>query len=400
MSVTCQASQTRQNNQDRRDRLVESLFYINKTPIACGTCSTVMMAYRWPCRYDDTPKNKNKHKKVCLEHSDKYSWICDIPMDQHLSIKVLSNTFNLDEKAYFDLVVSEIDILEYLAKYEKPNINLPTFYGTVKNKAGNLCIVSRKEFKTLRQILTGINSEYRFQFTTTKIKHTQFLSVFAGILSGLYGLHFNKIIHRDLKPANIMFSHEGNIIVIDMGMSCWNFSNVSELKSENGTDVVTSFYRAPEITLKQKYSFSTDIWSLAICMLDLALGEPIMYTYDRSERFPDVSDDILKVFRHQAVLEIFTNAKNSAEHYKKVVKPTKHDNDTSEYVYNILIQETKNRAKSAKACLTDLIFSEHPGTGKDFLKLLSQMLSVDPEKRPTSKELLKSNLLKKLVSKK
>jgi len=87
------------------------------------------------------------------------------------------------------------------------------------------------------------------------------------ILKGLYYLHEREIIHRDLKPQNILIGDNGNIIKIaDFGLA----RNVSIPRCNLTNDVVTLWYRAPEILLgKQKYDLSLDLWSIGCIFAEL-----------------------------------------------------------------------------------------------------------------------------------
>jgi serine/threonine protein kinase len=78
-------------------------------------------------------------------------------------------------------------------------------------------------------------------------------------------IHQRGIIHRDLKPSNLAFSADGHIKVLDLGLACF----VSESKAKvSGTPQ----YMAPEVILGMAHSESSDIWSLGVCLFEMALG--------------------------------------------------------------------------------------------------------------------------------
>jgi calcium-dependent protein kinase len=72
--------------------------------------------------------------------------------------------------------------------------------------------------------------------------------------------HSQNIFHRDIKPENIMLDNNGNIKLIDFGLS------IASEKINNKKEVVgTPYYIAPEV-LSGKYDKKCDIWSLGVCL--------------------------------------------------------------------------------------------------------------------------------------
>jgi cyclin-dependent kinase 3 len=80
------------------------------------------------------------------------------------------------------------------------------------------------------------------------------------LLTGLKYIHDHYIIHRDLKPANILVT-TGNILKIaDFGMSVCILPSARTV--EHTSEVVTLWYRSPELCLgKKTYSNEIDLWS-------------------------------------------------------------------------------------------------------------------------------------------
>jgi len=88
------------------------------------------------------------------------------------------------------------------------------------------------------------------------------------ICKALQHLHQKKWAHRDLKSSNIMMDISGMIKLIDFGL-CADMSNGSRIKM-----LGSSFWIPPEMIRRQPHHTSADIWSLAVCVLELYLRGP------------------------------------------------------------------------------------------------------------------------------
>ena len=80
------------------------------------------------------------------------------------------------------------------------------------------------------------------------------------LLHGINYCHTHRILHRDLKPQNLLLTTDGLIKLADFGLARAFGVPVRTFTHE----VVTLWYRAPEILLGAKYySTEVDIWSIA-----------------------------------------------------------------------------------------------------------------------------------------
>ena len=102
-------------------------------------------------------------------------------------------------------------------------------------------------------------------------------------------MHARNIIHRDIKVENILasdLSHDANVLIGDFGSSIELPSSLHRCKHRVGT----IGYMAPEVLLKQPYSFSCDVWSLgAVLYLILFAVMPFSHS-DFKEHFILVCD--------------------------------------------------------------------------------------------------------------
>jgi len=90
------------------------------------------------------------------------------------------------------------------------------------------------------------------------------------LLNGLNVLHkVHHQVHRDLKPANVLMNGDGVVKISDFGISS-QLDNTAGLCS---TFVGTTCYMAPERLNGLAYSYSSDIWSLGLILLELATGK-------------------------------------------------------------------------------------------------------------------------------
>ena len=91
------------------------------------------------------------------------------------------------------------------------------------------------------------------------------------IIQGLKYMHYRKIIHRDLKPENIFIDDKLDLKIGDLGYAVKLNSIDEKRKSLLGT----IFYSAPEVIDRKNYdgySFKADIWSLGVIMYNLLTG--------------------------------------------------------------------------------------------------------------------------------
>ncbi|CAG9323638.1 unnamed protein product [Blepharisma stoltei] len=107
------------------------------------------------------------------------------------------------------------------------------------------------------------------------------------MLNGLMYLHKVKHqVHRDIKPENVLASTSGAVKLSDFGIS-------KELGVTIGlcnTFVGTMIYMSPERINGKTYSYSSDIWSLGLMLVELAVGK---YPYPKANTYIEMIEHIM-----------------------------------------------------------------------------------------------------------
>lgn len=89
-----------------------------------------------------------------------------------------------------------------------------------------------------------------------------------GVLGGLaYLYRAHRIMHRDIKPSNILVNSKGEIKLCDFGVSSELEGSVAE------TFVGTGTYMAPERIQGAAYTVKSDVWSVGLTLMELAIGK-------------------------------------------------------------------------------------------------------------------------------
>lgn len=91
-------------------------------------------------------------------------------------------------------------------------------------------------------------------------------------------IHKKNIVYRDLKPENIMVTDRGFLKLVDFG--------IAKKLTNNRTDTTigTPHYMSPEMINGKGYAYSTDFWSLGICLYEIVFGD-VPFGNDKEDPF-------------------------------------------------------------------------------------------------------------------
>lgn len=292
-----------------------------------------------------------------LEVENKYTYIKELGYGNYGRV-ILAKYINTGDKVaikhikngFYNIQVAQRTYREY--KYLKlfsrhPNI-ITLIDAIVSDDEEDLYLVFEYFPSNLKQLINkGI-------YTST---HRLF--IIYQLIRAVETLHSNNVIHRDIKPENILINKDKIVRLADFGLSRCCVSSNYPL-----TDYVTTlWYRSPEnILLSTDYNQQSDMWSIGCILAELILGRPLF-------RGIGTIDQIVLILK-------FCGTVNDED-----IKSLKSDN-AYEFIKNYNIPNRKRQ--SVTNLFYDATYEE--------ITLLNNLLVFNPEKRMTSKDILKSGL--------
>lgn len=172
-----------------------------------------------------------------------------IPTNQILARKVIKLEVSAAER---NRIMQELDVLK--------DCNSPFivgYFGACYGNGGINLFMEYMDGRSLDSILSRvhrIHEDILGKITTSVIKGLTYLRE---------TLH---IMHRDIKPSNILVNSHGQIKLCDFGVSKRLIDSIAQ------SFVGTSHYMAPERIQGKEYAVQSDIWSLGLTLVELALG--------------------------------------------------------------------------------------------------------------------------------
>lgn len=149
---------------------------------------------------------------------------------------------------------------------------------TLNNRNGHIDLV----FEYMEHDMSAL-LEAKIEFTMGEIKNIMYQ-----ILTGIQFLHSNYIIHRDIKTANILLDNKSTIKLGDFGLAR-KISPISKVSKQYSSNVVTLWYRSPELLLGMKnYDGKVDMWSIGCVFAELLIGEPLFKSNNEIEQLQKI----------------------------------------------------------------------------------------------------------------
>lgn len=212
----------------------------------------------------------------------------------------------------------------------------------------NLFIFFKGNYVSLNAL---IQSNYNYEEQNGLIQWIVYQIVYI-----LYLLHSNDIILLNVNPSNIFINQYGKIIISDLS---------SAIFGDEQYYCYSLPYSSPELLINDsKVNQKIDMWSLGILMIELYCKQVRILKPKRTKNSEEEQlEEILSLFE--------MNEQYSVNDLKDILI---NGNEEIEWKLN---QNILNKIKD-----------------KDAINLISKLLNIDPNNRPTAKEVLESEYLK------
>jgi serine/threonine-protein kinase PRP4 len=179
----------------------------------------------------------------------------DIESKKEVAIKLLRNNDHMKRTGR-----KEMRIWKALTESDpEDKYHVLRFLGSFEDR-DHLCLVLEPMDMNLRQVLKKYGANVGLNHRAIRVYAFK-------LIKALVLLKKNNIVHADIKPDNVLVNSDRTVVKVgDLG------SAFETSEAEVTTELVSRFYRAPEIILGMSPTPAIDMWSLGTTLYELATG--------------------------------------------------------------------------------------------------------------------------------
>ncbi|KAE9374747.1 kinase-like protein [Stipitochalara longipes BDJ] len=301
---------------------------------------------RFPAGQWKKCRSVEEYEKLNDIEEGAYGWVSrarDSATGQVVALKRLKM-----DNANDGIPVTGLREIQTLMDCEHPNIVAlrEVVVGEDTRKIENIFLV----LDFLEHDLKTLLEEMPEPFLTSEIK-----TLLQQLVSGVLYLHNTWILHRDLKTSNLLLNNRGVLKIADFGMARY-FGDPPPKMTQL---VVTLWYRAPELLLgTERYGTAVDMWSVGCIFGELLTKEPLL------------------------------QGKNEVDELSKIFELCGIPTEESWPGFRRLPNARSLRLPKNPVSQGSVLRAKFPFLTSSGSELLISLLSLNPAKRPSAKEVL------------
>ena len=248
-----------------------------------------------------------KDKKQII--GDNYKVICLLATGGMSEI-YLAKTLELDKRVQKLVAIKKIlpfyssksKFIQYFRREAQIAINMShpnvvkTYKANIENDADLFLVVEYIRGRNIKEVVRKLRTVgkakgiKKYENLECKLEIADVIYIIKEVARGLNFIHNydlinkregQKPVHRDISPQNIMLSWDGEVKILDFGIS--KAKQISQVDEDGHADETTSIkgkfsYMSPEQTRGKKLDYRTDIFSLGVVMWELlSNGKRLFY---------------------------------------------------------------------------------------------------------------------------
>lgn len=284
----------------------------------------------------------------------------------------------------------EIDVLKELCPTDEPDNHrhIVRLHGTFIIR-DHQCIAFENMHASLRTAM-GEQKGKRF-------KMVQICDYARQLMDGLAYLREHELLHADLKPDNILIDERMQTVKIaDLG------SALKIFEVEKAPELVSRFYRPPEVILGIPYDYAIDVWSIGCTLYELLTGTILFWEGESNNGMIRVIQQVRGRFPSKLAkkgffyLEYFDE---TGQHFRSVTK-----NYTTATIDTKYVRMPERPQKDVKSRVLGTKRKDDEGKTEEdiqmrtlFVDFLDKCLDVNPERRITAPAALKHPFVQMLA---